>query len=129
MAPDKRTWRDRVENAAANWKEQLPLLVEGYLKLQRQGPPVAETREPELVGDIQAVDLYTLQRSVTYSVYPGQRTSEAVLAAGYLVNSPVSPSMAISIKTLEMFRCLRLYKASFSTEAFTKLICHYYMVE
>ncbi|KAI0350003.1 hypothetical protein OH77DRAFT_1576588 [Trametes cingulata] len=47
---------------------------------------------------------------------------------GYLGNAPLNPSLAISFKTLELLRCLKLVKASFSIEAFTKLLCHQYYI-
>ena len=126
---DTRTWRQRLQNAHANWKEQMPLLVEAYLNYQDGGnaeEPAPETIE--LRSSIDVLDIYTLRSSADYTVIAGQRTSEALIAAGYLPNSPISPSVAISLKTLELFRSIRLFKGSFSTEAFTKLICHQYSV-
>ena len=122
----------------------MPLLVAAYLKFeyggfmaqpQQEDAVLAQQRDaeqapqpPELTGKMRVLDFYTLANEVEYSVRPGERTSEALVASGYLPNSPVSPSIAVSIKTLELLRELRLFKASFSTEAFTKLICHKYLV-
>ena len=141
VAYDDRTWRQRLDAAHANWKQQIPLLVAAYLKFEYGGdtaqPQQSDTaqrdteqapQEPELTGKMRVLDFYTLESEVEYSVRPGERTSEALVGSGYLPNSPVSPSIAISIKTLELLRSLRLFKASFSTEAFTKLICHKYLV-
>ena len=128
VARDDRTWRQRLSAAHANWKEQMSLLTEAYLAFQHPIEGKEDSRTIELTGTIRVLDFYTLQNEVKYSVRAGQRTSEALVSAGYLPNSPTSPSIAISIKTLELLRCLRLFKASFSTEAFTKLICHSYLV-
>ena len=128
VARDDRTWRQRLSAAHANWKEQMSLLTEAYLAFQHPIEGKEDSRTIELTGTIRVLDFYTLQNEVEYSVRAGQRTSEALVSAGYLPNSPTSPSIAISIKTLELLRSLRLFKASFSTEAFTKLICHSYLV-
>ncbi|KAH9944949.1 uncharacterized protein BXZ73DRAFT_86554 [Epithele typhae] len=62
-------------------------------------------------------------------VSSGQWTVEALALLGYLGNTAIGPSIAISFATLELFRCLKLVKPSFSTEAFAKLVCYkYYMV-
>ncbi|KAF9489129.1 hypothetical protein BDN71DRAFT_1402123, partial [Pleurotus eryngii] len=45
---------------------------------------------------------------------------------GYLGMTPITPNLAISLKTLELFRRLRLRKASLSVEAFAKVMCNYY---
>ena len=128
VAQDDRTWRERLNAAHANWKEQMSLLTEAYLAFRHPIEGKEDVRKVDLTGTIRVLDFYTLQNEVEYSVRAGQRTSEALVTAGYLPNSPTSPSIAISIKTLELLRSLRLFKASFSTEAFTKLICHSYLV-
>ncbi|KAI5984616.1 hypothetical protein EDD15DRAFT_2390391 [Pisolithus albus] len=51
---------------------------------------------------------------------------EALVLAGYLSPTPISPTIAISISTLELYRLLRLRKPSFSVEAYTKVICDLY---
>ena len=95
-----------------------------------QPPGDDDRQEHELQGqlEISVVDLYTLAASATIPVASNQRNAEALVAAGYLGNSPIQPSVAISLKTLELFRTLRLFKASYSAEAFAKLICHHYCV-
>lgn len=54
--------------------------------------------------------------------------AEALVVNGYLGTTPVTPAVAISLKTLELLRRIRLVKASFSLEAFAKLVCYYYSV-
>lgn len=78
--------------------------------------------------EITVIDLFDLSRTKTFSLGTAQTVSEALVANGYLGSSPIKPSLAISLRTLELFRCVRLFKSSFSIEAFAKLICHYYLV-
>ena len=53
---------------------------------------------------------------------------KALMIQGYLATSPVDPTLAISIKTLELFRRLRCRKASLSVEAYAKVLCDLYAV-
>ncbi|KAJ3720933.1 hypothetical protein C8R42DRAFT_582146 [Lentinula raphanica] len=48
----------------------------------------------------------------------------ALVKAGYLGTTPINPSIAIALRTLELFYTLRLFKASLSVEAFAKTLCH-----
>lgn len=48
--------------------------------------------------------------------------------SGYLGNVPLNPSIAVSFKTLEMYRRIQLRKPSFSVEAFAKVTCDLYSV-
>lgn len=61
---------------------------------------------------------------------PPSSTSVAVDLAehGFLAKTPTLPNAAIGFKTLELFHRLRLRKASFSVEAFTRVLCDYYLV-
>ena len=43
-------------------------------------------------------------------------------------NKPLNPSLAISIRMLELYRRLRLQKPSFSVEVFAKVVCDLYSV-
>ncbi|KAI0702856.1 hypothetical protein BC835DRAFT_1263436, partial [Cytidiella melzeri] len=47
---------------------------------------------------------------------------------GFLAKTPSRPSVAVSIKTLELLYRLRQRKASYSVEAFTKVLCDYYQM-
>ena len=132
MKKDPRTWHDRRRNFDENWRPLLPSLVKAYYQW-RYPPDVPSPPDPDGLPEgsvikIAVVDLYTLAPSASIPVTRDQRNAEALVAAGFLGNAPIQPSVAISLKTLELFRTLRLYKASYSTEAFAKLICHHYYV-
>ena len=78
---------------------------------------------------LSVIDIYTLTTSVTVT-RPTTSTSivSDIARQGYLAVSPSQPGRAVSFKTLELFRRLRLRKASMSIEAFAKVICDFYMV-
>ena len=54
--------------------------------------------------------------------------AEALVLNGYLGTSPQSPSLAVSLKSLDLYHRIRLRKPSFSCEAFTKVVCDLYAV-
>ncbi|KAG6859531.1 hypothetical protein C0995_007551 [Termitomyces sp. Mi166 len=58
---------------------------------------------PDILGTIPAIDLYTLVDSV--NIHQTNHTSivVALVQAGFIGNSPIHPSLAVSIKTLELF--------------------------
>ncbi|PPQ87110.1 hypothetical protein CVT24_010780, partial [Panaeolus cyanescens] len=93
-------------------------------------PPTPQSSEPSfpklLPFDIRVIDLYTLASTATIPRRDDQITSVALVEAGYIGNSPISPSIAISLRTLELYCLLRQRKPSFSFEAFVKVLCDLY---
>ena len=78
--------------------------------------------------EISVIDIYTLSTSIKISCVGDQTTASTLAGLGYIGNAPFHPSVAISIKTLELYRIIRRRKPSFSVEAFVKVICDLYMV-
>ncbi|RDX49545.1 hypothetical protein OH76DRAFT_1418305 [Lentinus brumalis] len=121
---DGRSWRKRLQNFDANWKVVLPDICKAYLQW-RYGTPAP--KDPEILPateEFEVLDIYSTATTATITRY-GSLAEDLVLN-GYLGTAPLHPSLAISFKTLELFRLIRSFKASFSTEAFTKLLCYVY---
>jgi hypothetical protein len=78
--------------------------------------------------EIVVIDIYTLSTSVKVSCESNQTIASALSGIGFIGNAPFHPSVAVSMKTLELYRTLRRRKPSFSVEAFVKVICDLYMV-
>ena len=55
------------------------------------------------------------------------KTAVALMSHGLLSNVPLLPSLALSLTTLELYWRLRLWKPSFSVEAFAKVVCDLYL--
>jgi len=91
-----------------------------------------ETNSPtppaSAAAEISVINIYTLSTSIKISCVGDQTTASALAGLGYIGNAPFHPSVAISIKTLELYRILRWRKPSFSVEAFVKVICDLYVV-
>lgn len=78
---------------------------------------------------VNIVDIYTLENSAVIKPGSAHKSGAAALVAhGYIGATPIHPDYAVSIKTLELYRRLRLRKPSLSVEAFAKVICDYYKV-
>ena len=78
--------------------------------------------------EIAVVDIYTLSTSVKVSSADEGTTASALADLGFIGNAPFNPSIAVSMKTLELYRILRRRKPSFSIEAFVKVISDLYLV-
>lgn len=78
--------------------------------------------------EITVIDIYTLSTSIKLSRVDEETTAVALAGLGFIGNAPFKPSVAISMKTLELYRLLRRRKASFSIEGFVKVICDLYNV-
>ncbi|GBE78667.1 hypothetical protein SCP_0115580 [Sparassis crispa] len=121
---DARTWCQRMHRMDENWQPLIPDLIDAYLTWKyapEQPPNVPATTDDPSPYDfmINVMDFYSLASSATISRAEDSRSmAHALVLNGYLETSPVFPSMAISLKTLELLRSLRLVKASFSIEAF-----------
>lgn len=76
-----------------------------------------------------AFDIFTRVEEVTVALSP-ENTSPAIdlMAQGWVSKTPERPSVVVSITTLDLLHRLRRRKPSFSIEAFTKVVCDYYMV-
>lgn len=129
---DNRTWRQRTDRAIANWKPLIPEMVDTYLQWKYHQAPVDETplAGPSSMWDftIDVVNIFSLRLSTAIMRSEHDKTAPSLVKNGYIGNTPESPSLAISIKTLELFRRLRLRKPSLSVEAFAKVICDFYVV-
>lgn len=129
---DGRTWKNRIRQMDANWKPLLQPLTEAFIQWKYQEAPVITTftnpnAQPVVQGwdfDQNIIDLYTL---ACVAVIPRDETTSVAVAlvqAGYLGASPNNPSFAVSLRTLELFYTIRLFRPSFSVEAFAKVVTH-----
>ncbi len=117
-----------MRNFDENWQLVIPKLVDAYVKWRYDTP---EPEDPEVlpsVVEIDVLDLFATPRTASIKRSGDRSLMEDLALSGYLGTAPLHPSFAISFKTLELFRCMRLFKASWSVEAFARLICYQYYV-
>jgi hypothetical protein len=103
-----------------------------YLKWKYPSPLASTTplsEDPTLNFDIDIVDVYSLDSMARIMRSSDSKSPlEALVLQGFLGNAPLNPSIAVSIKTLELYRRIRMRKSSFSVEAFAKVIYDLYAV-
>ncbi|KAK7444532.1 hypothetical protein VKT23_015210 [Stygiomarasmius scandens] len=125
---DGRTWRRRIQAMDEQWSTQLEDMTDAYIQWKYTSG-TSYPSDLEYDFEISTINLYTLERTIQVARDAHTEPNVALVRAGYLGNSPVAPSIAVSLKTLELFHVLRLFKASFSIEAFAKVLCHLYKLE
>lgn len=106
-----------------NWAPHIEEVASAYLRWWYPSPTPQRPNVMEC-GDIFPItimDLYTLNATTTITQRNDQVAAVTLVEASYLGVSPVNPSMAISLKTLELYRLIRQRKPSFSFEAFAKV--------
>ncbi|KAG6876879.1 hypothetical protein C0993_012378 [Termitomyces sp. T159_Od127] len=78
---------------------------------------------------ISVVDIFTLDKcAIIHQAESTKSISIALVQQGYLRTTPESPSLAMSLCTLELYYRIRRRKPSFSIEAFAKVLCDFYMM-
>ena len=132
---DQRTWKQRITHAHHNWELVLSSLAESYMEWKympsASSPPFPAVADPPPVTSpprnynfsLEVLDIYTLNTLVIIPCSEEELPIQALTKNGYLGNTPTTPSLAISFRTLELLRRIRLRKSSFSVEAFVKVVC------
>ena len=144
---DSRTRADRVEIQTSYWAAQMDDLTKAYLTY-RHHDGMSQTPNP--TGDIPPSG-FTIEVLDTYCSYPiflpskdfneyeiqlahsfmqfhpveGETfPNETLLRRGFLGCAPLQPTVAISIRTLELYRQAHRTCPRFSIEAQCKTLCH-----
>ena len=139
---DESTWRDRVNDVHENWKLLMEDLITAYLHWKYSTPscdpspaddPVSGTINSANPSEgvtfkIFTIDMFTLNHQTVITRAASDSNVTALGRKGFLGNSPLSPSVAISFRTLDFYRILRQCKPSFSVEGFAKVVCDMYSV-
>ncbi|KAF8309317.1 uncharacterized protein EI90DRAFT_3140792 [Cantharellus anzutake] len=128
------SWRNRINASQAHWAALIPSLSDIYLKFKTSNPQCTplHSREPPEGSDfvyIYAVDIFD-SRSYEYMPRdPGEASPTfALLCAGYIPATPINPTVAISICSLELLHCLMRTSPSFSIQSFTRLLADLHCV-
>jgi hypothetical protein len=132
---DDWTWQQHVHRVEANWELSLPEPTSAYLKW-KYPLPAASPNSPctldtpiNINFNINVVNIYSLDtQAYILHATDSRSLSEALVLQGFLGNAPLNLSIAVSIKTLELYWRIRLRKPLFSVEAFAKVICDLYSV-
>lgn len=106
-------------------------LAEGQPAASTQSKDSTPNNIPYAIVEYSVIvyEIFTMETNLTI-LRPPDSTSPVIDLAdnGFLGKTPILPNAAIGFRTLELFHRLRLRKASYSVEAFTRMICDYYVV-
>ncbi|KAF9030670.1 hypothetical protein BDP27DRAFT_1246108 [Rhodocollybia butyracea] len=120
---DTRTWKQRIQRFNDAWASIIDELVDEYIRWKYS--PVHGPCSPNSWDfSIQVIDIYSPTRETTIYRDSETKATSALVQAGYLPASPEPPSIAVSLRTLELLHAIRLFKPNFSIEAFAKTVCH-----
>lgn len=111
-----------------NWAPMMEDLADALLAWKYSSDTGLESTVTGYEFTIDVIDLYTLKASSLIPRSDTQSAQRALVMNGFLGSTPLSPSLAVSLKTLELLRKIRLCKPSFSIEAFAKVLCDLYNV-
>lgn len=78
--------------------------------------------------EVECIDFFKPRDSITVPRTSRQLPTEALVRSRFLGATPDKPTITVSIDTLQLFYDIRRFKASYSVEAFTKMICYKYVV-
>ena len=148
---EKRKYQERRKREFAAWDDIFGRLVDAYIKWKHappQSPPAANeteirTRvdenvsdedpvpddEPDAYWEVKTIDIWSLSQTLT--VLRDRNSNSPALdfiRHGYITKTAAAPTIAVSVRTLELLYRIRQRKASFSIEAFAKVVCDYYGV-
>jgi hypothetical protein len=124
---DTRTWKQRLQRFNNAWACIIDELVDEYIGW-KYSPETTPCSPNSWEFSIRVIDIYTLNHETTIYRDSETKATSALVRAGYLPASPESPSIAVSLRTLELLYAIRLFKPNFSIEAFAKTVCHLHSV-
>ncbi|KAJ6533368.1 hypothetical protein B0H10DRAFT_2265166 [Mycena sp. CBHHK59/15] len=99
---DARRRAFRVQRMVNAWNEQMPILVDAYLALARDGPLNSDEQPSAWSIEVIGFDGITTKSFVHADGV--QRTNETLIRHGYIGASPKKVSVAFPLRTFEIFR-------------------------
>ncbi|KAK7013948.1 hypothetical protein R3P38DRAFT_3206529 [Favolaschia claudopus] len=128
---DHRTRRDRTQILVDGFTAQLPQMVDAYLvwSLDNANEGLAKLfvyPDDAVVEDkarIYIVDLFSAYFTFVPVVRGDQLITSAFVRQGLIPVSPYNPSVAITVRTLEVFRATQLRCPRLGIQAFVRTLC------
>lgn len=128
---DHRTRQDQVEQRNVAFKEQLADNVEAYLKwfaslgdlgyANNQPPPSSRPLQDWYM--VEEIDVFTIGKKKIPLREGDCSVSSALLHVGLVPCSPLTPTVAVTVRTLELFRNASLRCPHLAIQPFIKSLC------
>ncbi|THG99401.1 hypothetical protein EW026_g2930 [Hermanssonia centrifuga] len=131
---DQRTCRQHNRQMHRGWDLQSSDLASAYLEWkrgERSPPPSAECADGSSHGkettchtfEVSVVDVFDRIETRAVKQLAGEWANVSLLRVGLIGCSPHQPTIAISLRALELFHQIRRRQSSFSTQAMAKVFC------
>lgn len=132
----------RVAQQVAAWSDQYDALTDALLAYQHDGIEVPEVDNSDDVFEIEVVDIFgekqyhflfttgnrALGRSIRRFKHESMFTNVTLLRYGCIGSSPVKPTVAITVRTLAVYRQTHRVCPRLSIHAEAKKLCHLHHV-
>ncbi|OBZ72322.1 hypothetical protein A0H81_07731 [Grifola frondosa] len=109
---DMQMWRQRIRNMDENWHPLLPNITDAYIywRYNSKNPSPHPSDPSDDSFTINMIDFYTVDTTATITqTVDITSTAEALILNGYLGSTPISPTLAISLSTLELFAIANVF--------------------
>ncbi|KAF8317008.1 uncharacterized protein EI90DRAFT_3134060 [Cantharellus anzutake] len=122
------SWQNRINASQAHWAALIPSLSDAYLMSKTSNPQCMPLHHPEPPENLNSTHIYVIDifdgRSYEYIPQDPDETSTtiALLRSGYIPPTPVNPTVAISIRSLELLHGLMRSLLNFSVQSFARLL-------
>ncbi|KAG2120252.1 hypothetical protein DEU56DRAFT_747007 [Suillus clintonianus] len=120
---DKRTRTQRNSHANAAWAQQIPALVEAYLRWKHEPEPRCADDPSHHAFSVRGVGIMDFAPHLLIQQQDNEVANAALLRCGFLGSSPVQPTVAIKLECLELYHQIRRRQSSFGIQTITKVLC------
>ncbi|KAH9972566.1 hypothetical protein BGW80DRAFT_1119934, partial [Lactifluus volemus] len=132
------TWSARIQSVQSKWDAQLPSLIDSFLQYKRSGGRLEDDQASGtaetftlLLFDVYGMCFVCIDFSESHlflqlpgCMYPNTN----LLLQGCLSSAPTRVSFVISLRTLELYRRLRVRQPRLSIQAWVRTLCDYHNI-
>ncbi|KAF8312768.1 uncharacterized protein EI90DRAFT_3137116 [Cantharellus anzutake] len=118
----------QIQASQAHWAALIPSLSDIYLRYKTSNPCCMLLHYPEPPENSNFVHIYVIDvfDGWSYEHIPQDpdetSPTSAILHSGYIPPTPINPTVAISICSLELLHCLMCASSGFSVQSFARLL-------
>ncbi|KAJ7315101.1 hypothetical protein DFH08DRAFT_926900 [Mycena albidolilacea] len=124
---DWRTRRNRTEDRNQGFKAQMPEMLKGYMRwcASEDSSNEVDSSSAEL-WIITVVDMFQCEKRDVSLDPRGNGVVPALIMSGLIPCAPWKPSVAVTVRVLEMYRIAHARCPQFAIQSFVKTLCDLY---
>ncbi|KAJ7349571.1 hypothetical protein DFH08DRAFT_996667 [Mycena albidolilacea] len=124
---DWRTRRNRTEDRNQGFKAQMPEMLKGYMRwcASEDSSDEVDSSSAEL-WTITVVDMFQCEKRDVSLDPRGNGVVPALIMSGLIPCAPWKPSVAVTVRVLEMYRIAHARCPQFAIQSFVKTLCDLY---